>query len=66
MAIQSVKETVASIELKPFDAACLPGGLSLSQEMGWPYRLEDWAFAARLGQGLALVREGEVIGTAMS
>ena len=67
MAIQSVKETApTAIELKPFDAACLPGGLSLSQEMGWPYRLEDWAFAARLGQGLALVREGEVIGTAMS
>ena len=46
--------------------ACLPGGLSLSQEMGWPYRLEDWAFAAQLGQGLVLVRAGEVIGTAMS
>jgi GNAT superfamily N-acetyltransferase len=67
MATQSETETVAApIELGPFDAACLPGGLSLSQEMGWPYRLEDWAFAAQLGQGLVLVRAGEVIGTAMS
>ncbi|MEO8683209.1 MAG: GNAT family N-acetyltransferase [Devosia sp.] len=38
----------------------------MSLEMGWPYRLEDWAFAAQLGQGLVLVRAGEVIGTAMS
>ncbi|KQX40664.1 acetyltransferase [Devosia sp. Root436] len=67
MAIDSEKETaVAPIALGPFDAACLRGGLSLSQEMGWPYRLEDWAFAAQLGEGLVLVRAGEVIGTAMS
>ena len=67
MATQSETETVAApIELGPFDAACLPGGLSLSQEMGWPYRLEDWAFAAQLGQGLVLVRAGEVIGTAIA
>jgi GNAT superfamily N-acetyltransferase len=67
MSIESVKETVAApIELRPFDAACLQGGLSLSQEMGWPYRLEDWAFAAQLGQGLVLMRADEVIGTAMS
>jgi GNAT superfamily N-acetyltransferase len=67
MAIQSARETAADpIELKAFDAECLLGGLRLSQEMGWPYRLEDWAFAARLGNGLVLARAGEVIGTAMS
>ena len=67
MASQSARETAADlIELKPFDAECVLGGLRLSQEMGWPYRLEDWAFAARLGHGLALERAGEVIGTAMS
>lgn len=67
MAIQSVREAAADpIELKPFDAECVPSGLSLSREMGWPYRLEDWAFAARLGHGLVLARAGEVIGTAMS
>ena len=67
MASQSARETAADlIELKPFDVECVLGGLRLSQEMGWPYRLEDWAFAARLGHGLALERAGEVIGTAMS
>ena len=67
MAMHSAREPQAnSIELKPFEPAFLPGALGLSQEMGWPYRLEDWAFAARLGLGLALVRDCDVIGTAMS
>ena len=33
--------------------------------MVWPYRREDWEFAAAVGQGLVLERAGEVIGTAM-
>jgi ribosomal protein S18 acetylase RimI-like enzyme len=33
--------------------------------MGWPYRLEDWAFAQQLGEGLALERAGRLVGTAM-
>lgn len=53
------------VSLVPFTRAHLPGGLRLSQEMGWPYRLEDWDVALELGQGLALERNGEVIGTAM-
>jgi GNAT superfamily N-acetyltransferase len=43
----------------------VPGALKLSQEIGWPYRREDWEFAAALGHGLVLERAGEVIGTAM-
>jgi GNAT superfamily N-acetyltransferase len=37
---------------------------SLSQEMSWPYRLEDWALALELGQGIVLQSAGTVIGTA--
>jgi hypothetical protein len=33
--------------------------------MAWPYRREDWKFAASVGQGLVLERDGIVIGTAM-
>jgi GNAT superfamily N-acetyltransferase len=51
--------------LAPFTRAHLPGGLRLSQEMGWPYRLEDWEVALELGHGFALESAGEVIGTAM-
>jgi GNAT superfamily N-acetyltransferase len=52
-------------ELTAFENCHLPGALKLSQEMGWPYRREDWEFAARMGEGLMLQRAGEVIGSAM-
>ena len=56
---------VADASLTAFEARHLQGALALSQEMGWPYRLDDWEFAASLGQGLALERDGKLIGTAM-
>jgi GNAT superfamily N-acetyltransferase len=55
----------SQFELMQFEARHVPGALRLSQEMGWPYRREDWQFAAAVGQGLVLKRAGEVIGTAM-
>jgi GNAT superfamily N-acetyltransferase len=54
------------IELMKLATRHLPGALKLSQEMSWPYRLEDWEFAATVGSGLVLERAGDVIGTAMS
>ncbi|TIU93888.1 MAG: GNAT family N-acetyltransferase, partial [Mesorhizobium sp.] len=53
-------------ELTAFETRHVPGALKLSQEMGWPYRSEDWEFAARVGEGLVLERSGEVIGSARS
>ena len=43
----------------------LPQAVALSTEMGWPYRLQDWTFAHRLGEGLALEEAGRLIATAM-
>ncbi|MGK6308281.1 GNAT family N-acetyltransferase [Variovorax sp. DT-64] len=53
------------VSLVPFGTEHLEGALALSQEMSWPYRLEDWAFALELGQGFVL-RDGagKVIATA--
>jgi GNAT superfamily N-acetyltransferase len=51
--------------LTALSAAHLPQAVDLSSEMGWPYRIEDWAFAYRLGAGLALEQAGRLIGTAM-
>ena len=66
MAIKAEHEMIGSeAELAVFEARHLPGALKLSQEMRWPYRLEDWQFAAAAGKGLVLERDGEVIGTAM-
>jgi ribosomal protein S18 acetylase RimI-like enzyme len=51
--------------LLPFAKEHLESALRLSQEMSWPYRLEDWAFALELGQGFVLRnRAGTVIATA--
>lgn len=59
------KTPSAPLDLTKFEARHVPGALKLSQEMGWPYRSEDWEFAAAVGQGLVLMRNGGVIGTAM-
>lgn len=67
MAIEHDTDIVSNqIELMKLEPRHLPGALKLSQEMGWPYRLEDWEFAAAVGRGLVLEQAGQVIGTAMS
>jgi GNAT superfamily N-acetyltransferase len=66
MALEYERDTVsAPIELMNFETRHVPGALRLSQEMAWPYRHEDWEFAAMVGRGLVLERAGEVIGTAL-
>ena len=53
------------VVLVPFANEHLEGALRLSQEMSWPYRLEDWALALVIGQGFVLHSSaGEVIATA--
>lgn len=52
-------------ELARFTTAHLQQAVGLSSELGWPYRLEDWAFAQGLGQGFVLECAGRLIGTAM-
>jgi GNAT superfamily N-acetyltransferase len=39
--------------------------LELSSALQWPYRLEDWAFAHRLGRGFAVETDGRLVGTAL-
>jgi GNAT superfamily N-acetyltransferase len=54
-----------NVAMVPFAKEHLQGALRLSQEMSWPYRLEDWAIALELGQGLVLLdRAGTVVATA--
>ena len=66
MAVDHERDIVGDpTELTAFETRHVPGALKLSQEMGWPYRSEDWEFAARVGEGLVLERSGEVIGAAM-
>ena len=54
------------VVLVPFTTAHLEGALGLSQEMSWPYRVEDWEVALQLGQGFVLQDgAGKIIGTAV-
>ena len=43
----------------------LAQALQLSRALEWPYRLEDWAFAFRLGRGFAVEADRRLIGTAL-
>jgi GNAT superfamily N-acetyltransferase len=43
----------------------LPQALELSRALHWPYRLEDWEFAHRLGRGFAVEIGGRLVGTAL-
>jgi GNAT superfamily N-acetyltransferase len=53
------------VVLVPFANEHLGAALRLSQEMSWPYRLEDWAVALELGQGFVLRNgAGTLIATA--
>lgn len=55
----------APLEVTKFEPRHVAGALRLSQEMTWPYRREDWEFAAAVGEGLVLEQGSIVIGTAM-
>lgn len=43
----------------------LPQALELSRALEWPYRLEDWEFAFKLGRGFAAEIDGQLAGTAL-
>ena len=53
------------VALVPFARSHLEGALKLSQEMSWPYLLEDWDFALHLGRGFVVTSAGAVVGTAL-
>ena len=53
------------VALVPFRETHLAGALKLSQDLVWPFRYEDWAFAQSVGQGFVLERGSEVVGTAI-
>ncbi|MDR6857359.1 GNAT family N-acetyltransferase [Variovorax guangxiensis] len=65
MSTQPIHHDHDDVVLLPFATEHLEGALQLSQEMSWPYRLEDWAIALELGQGFVLCdHAGTVIATA--
>ncbi len=53
------------VSIRRLNADDLESAQALSREFGWPHRLEDWQFSLAHGQGVAALRDGELIGTAV-
>lgn len=54
------------ITVAPFGAAHLPAAHRLSLAEGWPHRLDDLALVHALSRGAVLLRDGEVVATALA
>jgi ribosomal protein S18 acetylase RimI-like enzyme len=53
------------VSLRGMTADDLEAAQALSREFQWPHRVEDLSFALAHGQGIAAMRDGELVGTAM-
>ncbi|MBI5275777.1 MAG: GNAT family N-acetyltransferase [Burkholderiales bacterium] len=51
--------------LRTLGADDLEAAQALSREFQWPHRLEDWRFGLAHGEGVAALRDGELVGTAL-
>ena len=55
-----------AIETRAFEVEHVDGAVRLSQQAGWPHRIEDWRVAQHLSQGVVAVDDtGKVVGTAL-
>jgi GNAT superfamily N-acetyltransferase len=53
------------VTLRRLTADDLEAAQALSREFQWPHRLEDWRFGLAHGQGVAALRDGELVGTSL-
>lgn len=53
------------VSVRRLNADDLEAAQALSREFQWPHRLEDWQFSLAHGQGVAALRDGELVGTAL-
>lgn len=53
------------MEIVPMGEQHLAAAWALTQQLKWPHRREDWQQALALGEGLAAVEKGELIGTTL-
>lgn len=54
------------IGIIPFTHEHLDGAVRLSQQFNWPHRKEDWTLMLSISEGMVAVRDGEVVGTALT
>jgi len=61
-----MKQGVSTIDLRSFGPGDVRSAHSLSSDLNWAHRAEDWQFALSLGGGVVAERDGKVLGTALS
>jgi ribosomal protein S18 acetylase RimI-like enzyme len=64
-AISDLTPSTDGFVLRAMKESDLDSTLALSQMVQWPHRLADWQFAFRLGSGVVVERNGEIVGCAM-
>jgi ribosomal protein S18 acetylase RimI-like enzyme len=53
------------VSLRLLTADDVEAAQALSREFQWPHRVEDWRFGLAHGEGVAAMRDGELVGTAV-
>lgn len=53
------------LRIEPFAQEHLDAALRLSQQVGWPHRIEDWALNASVSGGVVALEGNKVVGTAL-
>jgi GNAT superfamily N-acetyltransferase len=53
------------VTLRRLAAGDIEDAQALSREFQWPFRVEDWRFVFAHGGGVAAIRDGELVGTAL-
>lgn len=53
------------LSIMPFESKHLAGALRLSEEAGWPHRLDDWALSLSVSEGVVALDGTQVVGTAL-
>jgi ribosomal protein S18 acetylase RimI-like enzyme len=53
------------VQLRGFTQGDLESAESLTREVQWPHRLEDWRFGLAHGEGVVAVRDTQVVGTGL-
>ncbi len=51
------------IEFRKFARRDVAAAHRLSQQVGWPHRVQDWLLARSLGAGFVAIADGELVGT---
>jgi ribosomal protein S18 acetylase RimI-like enzyme len=53
------------VTLRRLTADDIEDAQALSREFQWPFRVEDWRFSFAHGGGVAAIRDGQLVGTAL-